>query len=160
MKKVLLLNATYLPISIISVERAMTLLFQEKASIVHAHENKKLRSISQSFEYPDVIKLNKYVKTYLKKATPTRKNIFLRDDYTCQYCGSKDHLTIDHIIPVSRSGKNTWNNMVTACFKCNEFKNNRTPEEADMKLKPLIKANNFSLIKKYRRKNWNEYLIH
>ena len=87
-----------------------------------------------------------------------------RDKNTCQYCGSTKHLTIDHVMPVSRGGENTWKNMVTACFSCNNKKGCRTPEEAGMKLmsKPG-RPTQLHVLKDYSRSNnlesWEDYIF-
>jgi CRISPR/Cas system Type II protein with McrA/HNH and RuvC-like nuclease domain len=163
MRKVLVLNNAYLPVAVVSVEKAVTLIYLGKAQIVHAQENRMMRSIKTEYPFPDVIRLFKYVSIPFKRASPSKRNIFLRDSYTCQYCGStvKANLTIDHVMPISRGGKDTFENMVTACSSCNRKKGNMTPEEAGMPLmNPIINSNYFSLLRGYKRKNWNEYLIH
>jgi 5-methylcytosine-specific restriction endonuclease McrA len=97
--------------------------------------------------------LEKYVKIPFKHALPSKENIVKRDNHQCQYCGkhvSTAAATLDHIIPESRGGKNTFRNLVTACLKCNTFKADRTPEEAKMKLMnaPFTPTNS-NLISKY-----------
>jgi len=83
---------------------------------------------------PSVIRLRYYIKPIFREAYPTKRNIFIRDRFRCQYCGSTKDLTVDHIIPKVRGGKDTWTNLVCACKKCNNQKGNRTPEEAGMRL--------------------------
>lgn len=113
------------------------LWFQEKAEIIVTYQA-RANSASQSFAIPAVLKMRFYVKPRSKQTVRlSRDNIFLRDHYTCQYCvrvfPSKE-LTLDHVFPASRGGGKTWENLATACHKCNHKKGNRTPEEAGMPL--------------------------
>lgn len=137
MGQVLVLNATYEPLSVVSVKRAVVLLLKEKAELIEAAQA-KLRSKNFSLPRPLVIRLVYYVKIPRRISLPvTRKTIFARDNYTCQYCNTlppKQLLTVDHVLPRSRGGKTTWENVVTACQTCNGRKGNRTPVEAGMKL--------------------------
>jgi 5-methylcytosine-specific restriction endonuclease McrA len=134
---VLVLNATYEPLSVVSVRRAVVLLLKEKAEIVEAAEA-VLRSEHLSIPTPLVIRLVYYVRIPYRVSIPlTRRTVLARDHYTCQYCGgqpSRKDLTVDHILPRSRGGHTTWENVVTACQSCNGRKGSRTPEEARMKL--------------------------
>jgi len=135
---VLVLNATYEPLNVVSVKRAVILLLKEKAELVEAAEA-KLRSESLSVPVPLVIRLMYFVKIPRRISLPvTRRGILSRDHYTCQYCGAtppRKELTIDHVVPRSRGGKTIWENVVTACQKCNGRKGCRTPIEAHMKLR-------------------------
>jgi 5-methylcytosine-specific restriction endonuclease McrA len=132
------LNATYEPLNVVSVKRAVVLLLKEKAELVEAAEA-KLRSESFSVPVPLVIRLMYFVKIPRRISLPvTRRGVLSRDYYTCQYCGvtpPRKELTIDHVLPRSRGGNTTWENVVTACQKCNGRKGNRTPDEAYMKLR-------------------------
>jgi 5-methylcytosine-specific restriction endonuclease McrA len=134
---VLVLNATYEPLNVVSVKRAVVLLLKEKAELVEAAEA-KLRSESLAVPVPLVIRLMYFVKIPRRISLPvTRRGILSRDHYTCQYCGvtpPRKELTIDHVLPRSRGGKTTWENVVAACQKCNGRKGSRTPDEAHMKL--------------------------
>ena len=138
MSSVLVLNATYEPLSIISVRRAVVLLLKEKAEIVEAAEA-ELRSAHVSMPMPLVIRLIYYVRIPYRVSLPvTRRTVLARDHYTCQYCGkqpARKDLTVDHILPRSRGGHTSWDNVVTACQCCNGHKGSRTPEEASMKLR-------------------------
>lgn len=132
---VLVLNQDYQPLSICSVQRSMKLLFLEKAELLHDDPEKELRTTRKSFQFPSVIRLRNYIRVPYAKIVLSRRNVMRRDDFMCQYCGKKSDLTIDHIIPKSRGGKDTWENLATACEKCNVHKGNRTPKEANMLLK-------------------------
>jgi 5-methylcytosine-specific restriction endonuclease McrA len=135
---VLVLNATYEPLSVVSVRRAVVLLLKEKAEIVEAAEA-ELRSEHVSIPRPLVIRLVYYVRIPYRVSIPlTRRTVLARDHYTCQYCGKhppRKELTVDHILPRSRGGYTTWDNVVAACQCCNGRKGSRTPEEANMSLR-------------------------
>lgn len=131
---VLVLNQDYQPLSVCSVQRSMKLIFLEKAELLHDDPSKELRSIRQSFQFPSVIRLRNYIRVPYSKIVLSRRNVMRRDDFKCQYCGKRSELTIDHVIPKSRGGKDTWENLITACDKCNVKKGSRTPKEAGMSL--------------------------
>ena len=133
--RVLVLNQSYEPISVCNVKKAMALLFLMKAEIVASNESRKVRTIKDIFAYPSVIRLRRYIHVPVRKVELSRKNILRRDNHQCQYCGTtKAPLTIDHIVPKSRGGGETWENLACACVKCNTKKGNRTPDEAGMNL--------------------------
>ncbi len=129
---VLVLNQDYQPLSICSVQRSMKLLFLEKAELLHDDPQKELQTIRESFQFPSVIRLRSYIRIPYNKVVLSRRNIMKRDNFTCMYCGSKNDLTIDHVLPKSRGGKDVWENLTTACEKCNVKKGSRTPQEAGM----------------------------
>jgi 5-methylcytosine-specific restriction endonuclease McrA len=137
MAGVLVLNATYEPLNIVPIRRAVILLLKEKAEIVEAAEG-RLRSERLSLPVPLVIRLVYYVKIPRRLGPPlSRRTVLLRDNYFCQYCGrrySSGHLTVDHVLPRSRGGKTDWENVVTACKSCNGRKGDHTPEEVGMRL--------------------------
>jgi 5-methylcytosine-specific restriction endonuclease McrA len=137
MSHVLVLNATYEPLNVVSVRRAVLLLVKEKAEVVEAADA-WLRSEDISLPLPLVIRLVYYVRIPQHFSLPvSRRTILARDHYTCQYCMAqpgKSHLTIDHVLPRSRGGGTTWENVVTACGPCNRRKRDRTPDEAGMVL--------------------------
>ncbi len=163
-RRVLLLNQTYEPLNIVSLRRAIKLLVLLKAELVYFDEDHLIKSSSISIPRPVVIRLKRYIHLKYREPPLTKKNILLRDNYTCQYCGTrKPPLTIDHVIPKSRGGKDTWENLVTACVKCNAKKGDRTPEEAGMKLlsRPR-KPTYFELIIMRSRiddERWKEFLF-
>ncbi len=137
MGSVLVLNATYEPITVVSVRRAVVLLLKEKAEIVEAAKA-ELRSQRFTLPTPLVIRLVYYVRIPYRVSLPvTRRTVLARDHFTCQYCGaqpSRKELTVDHILPRSRGGRTVWENVTTACKRCNGRKGSRTPEEANMRL--------------------------
>jgi len=136
-RAVLVLNATYEPLNIVSVQRAIVLLLKEKAEVVEAAKT-KLRAERYSINLPLVIRLVAFVPVPRHLPLPlTRRTVIARDLYTCQYCGAqpnKHELTVDHVIPRSRGGATTWENVVAACAACNHRKGDRTPDEAKMTL--------------------------
>lgn len=132
---VLVLNQDYQPISVCSVQRSVKLLFLEKAELLHDDPEKVIRTVDDEFSYPSVIRLRRYIRLPYARIVLSRRNIMKRDRHTCQYCGSKKGLTLDHVLPRSRGGGDSWENLVTACDHCNVKKGNRTPDEADMPLK-------------------------
>jgi 5-methylcytosine-specific restriction endonuclease McrA len=133
--RVLVLNQDYSPLMVCSVERAFILVYMKKSEMVKPANGYRLHSVTQSFPMPSVIRLNRYVNAPYKGVNLTRQNIFKRDNFECQYCGTKRELTIDHVVPRARGGVDTWVNLVTACKKCNARKGEDTPEEAGMPLR-------------------------
>jgi 5-methylcytosine-specific restriction endonuclease McrA len=164
--EVLVLNATYEPLSVVSVKRAVVLLLKEKAELIEAAEA-MLRSESLSFPVPLVIRLVYFVKIPRRISLPvTRRGVLSRDHYTCQYCGAtppRKYLTVDHVLPRSRGGKTTWENVATACEKCNGRKGNRTPAEANMKLLTQPKRPRYiaiaALSSVEARQAWGKYML-
>lgn len=135
--RVLILNADYSPMMVCTIERAIVLVILGKSELLHKAKDKCLRSVSQVFPVPLVIRVVNYVNIPYKKVALTRLNIFKRDGFECQYCSRNEHLTIDHVVPKSKGGESTWKNLVTACSRCNSLKGDRTPTEAKMKLQNM-----------------------
>jgi 5-methylcytosine-specific restriction endonuclease McrA len=133
---VLVLNASYEPINIVTARRALTLVLGGKA-LVEERSKFVIRTSKINVPVPSVIRLMSYRRIPRQNRSMSRKGILLRDGSTCQYCRStlpaKD-LTLDHVIPRSRGGESTWENLVACCFPCNNRKGNRTPQEAGMAL--------------------------
>jgi 5-methylcytosine-specific restriction endonuclease McrA len=134
MQKVLVLNFDYSPLNVTSLQRGFTLVVNGKAEIIKSAEN-PITTFTNTYVRPLIIRLLKYINYRSSGIRVNRHRIFRRDNNECVYCTSKKDLTIDHVIPRSRGGKNTWENLVTCCSKCNLKKGNRTPEEARMPLK-------------------------
>lgn len=135
--RALILNASYQPLTLVSWQKALILWFQGKVEVLETYE-RKVRSASDSFSLPSVIRLTHYVAPQRStRLRFSRENIYLRDNHTCQYCGKKmvsKELTLDHVVPASKFGRKDWTNMVTACRRCNHKKANRTPLGAGMPL--------------------------
>ncbi|MEM7548550.1 MAG: HNH endonuclease [Bacteroidota bacterium] len=134
-RRVLVLNFDYRPLTVTNVQKAFLMVFLEKAEMITKSNGFELRSVNNAYPLPSVIKLKRYVNAPFKQVMLTRQNVFKRDGFACSYCGSKKHLTIDHVVPRSKKGKSTWNNLVTACQRCNSKKGNGTPEQAGLNLK-------------------------
>ncbi len=134
-KKVLVLNQDYSALTICSVSKAFLLVWLNKADMIVENTQERLHSISQSFDCPSVIRLKKYVYLPYKGVMLSRQNVFKRDNNRCQYCESTKDLTLDHVIPKSKGGKTTWDNLITACKNCNAKKGHLTIEEAGLHLK-------------------------
>jgi 5-methylcytosine-specific restriction endonuclease McrA len=187
-KKVLVLNKGWKPVGIIGMQRAVSLLFsnykgtnEPKARIIDPNDFQqytwedwsKLKpkegegtvlSSTATFRAPLVILLTKFDRLPMHKVSFSRKTMWRRDDFTCQYCGIKSpELTIDHIHPKSRGGKTTWDNCCLACVKCNMRKANRTPAEAKMNFffpnyKPTKPKYNFFKNDIVKCKTWQQFL--
>lgn len=132
----LLLNCYYEPVAVISWRRAISLLLSNRAELLEKYDN-RIKSPRKEYEVPAVLKLTSRYKINANKVRFNRKNVYRRDNHTCQYCGRKygeDFLTFDHVYPKSAGGTTVWTNIVTCCKDCNQKKNNRTPSQAGMKL--------------------------
>jgi len=160
---VLVLNANYEPLNVCTTKRAMGLMFTEKATML---ENGRgfIRSVSMNYPAPSVIRLGRMIKRPRPSVKLSKSEVFRRDHYTCQYCGQMaQELTIDHIVPRSKDGPHTWNNLITACPKCNIKKGGRTAKEANMHLLSVPKTPSASaryMFGKYLHSNetWLPYI--
>ncbi len=136
--RVLVLNQSYEPLSVCSVQKAVILIFLMKADIVIENPHRKIRTVNSNYPFPSVIRLSNYTRVPFKNIMLSRKNILRRDGHRCQYCGgTAAPLTVDHIVPRARGGMDSWENMVTACLPCNNHKRDRTPERAGMTLRSV-----------------------
>ncbi|HOA24679.1 MAG TPA: HNH endonuclease [Aggregatilineales bacterium] len=132
---VLVLNANYEPLNVCSTRRAIGLMMMGKATML---ENGRgtIQSATRAFPRPSVVRLSYMVHRPRPRVKLNKREIFRRDDYTCQYCGKKTtNLTIDHVVPRHRGGEHSWSNLVTSCPACNRLKGGRTPAEAGMELR-------------------------
>ena len=134
MDRVLVLNSDYTPLNVTTIRRGFILVIKGKAEVLREDTQKIVTTVGE-FIRPLVIRLLNYVRFSSSPLKLNRKRLYRRDDGQCVYCGNKKGLTIDHVLPKSRGGKNTWTNLVTCCSTCNIKKGNRTPEEAGMKLR-------------------------
>lgn len=136
----LALNASFEPLTMVPLKRALRLVIDGKAEIVEADGSKLVRSERLTIPRPAVIRLTKFIHVPRKfRRQVTNTFLFARDEYKCQYCGRtafelkpRESLTRDHLIPLSRGGTNDWTNVVTACSPCNARKSNRLPSEIGM----------------------------
>lgn len=134
-RRVLLLNQNYEPLTVCSARRAFVLLFAGKAEMLETADGLRVRTVSRSFALPSVVRLWQYRKVPYKQIMLTRRNIIMRDDNRCQYCGSRrGPMTVDHVIPKTMNGQASWTNLVCACTRCNNKKGDQTPEQAGLKL--------------------------
>ncbi len=153
-RPVLVLNKMWIPIRVVTVKRCLKLVFADKASIVDpadysvyswekwvtmdsTNDEYGIETTSGRIKIPEVIVLLNYAKVFIKDLRITKKNIYMRDKYRCQYTGRQvrhDEADIDHVIPKSRGGKNSWDNLVVCTKEINRVKADRTPEEAGLKL--------------------------
>jgi 5-methylcytosine-specific restriction endonuclease McrA len=133
----LLLNSTYEPLQVISWQRAVTMLWLGKVEVVRTYKG-VLRAVSWTIRQPAVVRLVNFVRRHRVRIGFSRRNVFVRDGFTCQYCGVRlpvGELTCDHVTPRSVGGESNWDNLVAACGPCNYRKGNRTPEQARMHLR-------------------------
>jgi len=153
----LVLNRHWQPVGVASVARSLSLVAAERARVVDPtdfqqypwadwaqlvprHDELFVQSVQFRVRVPEIITLTGYDKVPRNEVAFSRRNLFRRDQYTCQFCGSRpgsEELTIDHVVPRSRGGTSTWENCVLACLRCNMRKANRTPAEARMPLRKL-----------------------
>jgi len=167
-KPVLVLNASYEPINICAARRALVLVLKgvasaEEESVYPVHSSRRVLRL------PSVIRLLEYRRIPHQTRSLSRKNILMRDRYTCQYCHrslSSAELTLDHVIPRSRSGETAWENLVACCHPCNNRKGSRTPEEAGMRLvrppRPFSLHTSRHLMRLYGKSDeqWRKYLFY
>jgi 5-methylcytosine-specific restriction endonuclease McrA len=163
MSKVLVLNASYEPLNITGWRRAVILMLKGKAEQIE-HNGKYLY---RDFPLPTVIRLRQYVTVPYREIPLTRRNILNRDNHSCQYCGyTGSDLTLDHVIPRSRGGVDSWENLTTACMRCNVKKGSRSPKEANLLLRNQPRRPHSSLhyeaasqINNGTHAEWRKYVI-
>ena len=159
---VLLLNATYQPLRVVSLWRAVCLIVDNKAMIVHEDDSKgPIRSQHLAIPFPSVIRLNNYVNVpYRNKVRLNTRTVLARDNKECCYCGGVAD-TIDHVHPTSKGGQNVWTNVVAACGRCNSTKSDKLLEELgwEMRYQPTIPATHHWLsVGTSQRDTWNQYV--
>lgn len=135
-RHVLMLNQNYEPLTMCSARRAVVLLFQGKVEMVETADSLKIRTVNRAYDVPSVVRLWQYRKVPYKRIMLTRRNVLARDSNQCQYCSTtRGPMTVDHIVPKTHGGSDSWDNLVAACARCNNRKGDRLPEEAGMKLR-------------------------
>ena len=171
MPDILLLNASYEPLTVITLKRAFSLILRQRVEAV-SNEAIEMRGVSNTLQIPAVIRLRHYINVPQRGTRWSRRGVLERDGYRCIYCGdqpgdrqsnrilSKRDFSIDHIFPLSRGGQNTWGNTACACKHCNQRKGNRTPHEANMKLRwePKIPRVNYLVVSGEMPVAWKFYL--
>ena len=163
---VLVLNQDYEPLNVTNLPRAFRLVFGEKAEVLE-YDHQVIRTPRTSFRAPSVIRLQHHIKRPRPRVKLSRREVFVRDRHTCQYCGRIAHdLTLDHIVPRHRGGAHTWDNLVAACKGCNHRKGSKTLDEARMRLvrTPFEpRSDLYSLFTPYladeRNEAWRTYLF-
>jgi 5-methylcytosine-specific restriction endonuclease McrA len=163
---VLVLNQNYEPLNVTNLPRAFRLVFGAKAEVVE-YDHQVIRTPRTEYRAPSVIRLQHHVRRPRPRVKLSRREIFVRDGYTCQYCGKQSHdLTLDHIVPRHRGGGHTWENLVTACKACNHRKGGKTLEEARLRLPRAPfepRSDLYSLFVPYlsdeRNDAWRSYLF-
>ena len=155
---VLVLNSDFSPINVTSLHRGFSLVYKGKAEILKSSDEPIVCGIKQ-YVRPLIIRLLNYVNFQRRRIRVNRHRIMRRDGYTCVYCGNKKELTIDHVIPKSKGGDNSWKNLVTCCSPCNLRKGDKSLVEVNMKMiKKPTEPNIFSdSVGQYLQKVWNEY---
>jgi len=169
--QILLLNADFRAIRVLSLKRALSLLLKDRVDIVESVPGKKLRSPSTEIDYPSVIRLRRFVRVPDRKATWSRRAVFSRDHYTCQYCGRKldrDEATLDHIIPVSECKArgiraSTFSNSCCSCVSCNTKKGSRNMRDAglrffDQEFEPKIPRVSYLIFSGDVPESWRVYI--
>jgi 5-methylcytosine-specific restriction endonuclease McrA len=156
------LDASWRPVEIIPATEALIMDILNKCNVVETWD-RTVSTPRQIFKLPSVIVLKDFTLSSKHKIKCTRKNVLLRDQNTCQYCGDTHYcMTIDHVIPKSKGGKFDWNNLVTSCEKCNQKKGDRTPEAANMKLLSKPEVPNSKYVKIFNSVNlkpeWMQYI--
>ncbi len=165
---VLVLNATYEPINVTAVRRAIVLVLKGTAT-TEEENGSFVRSARMSIRIPSVIRLTEFRRIPHQKRALSRKNVLLRDRHTCQFCGqvfSAGELTLDHVIPRSRGGHTDWDNLVACCHSCNNLKGDRLPEEAGLRLlrppRPFTLHTSRQIMRMLGRSDerWRKYLFY
>jgi 5-methylcytosine-specific restriction endonuclease McrA len=159
MGRALVLNASDAPLAVVSARRAVVLVFKEKAEVV-ASNGLIFRSERLQLEAPSVVRLRRFVKVPFRARAPlTRRAVFARDHWSCQYCAAAAE-NLDHVIPRSRGGEHVWENVVAACRRCNARKGNHLVTEAGMRLArlPFAPADGFRLSLGNPESEWEPFL--
>ena len=160
MGRALVLNATELPLAVVPARRAVVLVLKEKAEVVQSN-GAIFHSERIALEAPSVVRLRHFVHVPFRAHAPlTRRAVFARDGWQCQYCGSAAE-NLDHVLPRSRGGLHVWENVVAACRRCNAKKMDRTPQEAGFHLhrQPFAPSDGFRLTLGQVEPGWEPYLI-
>jgi 5-methylcytosine-specific restriction endonuclease McrA len=159
MGRALVLNASHQPLAVISARRAVVLVLKDKAEVLVA-DGEVYRSERLAIEAPSVLRLRHFVHVPYRATAPlTRRAVFARDDWRCQYCGAQAE-NLDHVVPKSKGGLHVWENVVAACRRCNSRKENRLPEDAGLHLarRPFAPPDGFRLSLGHLEPEWEPFL--
>lgn len=164
-QEVLVLNSDYQPLNVCNLRRAISLVFLGKVDVLH-HNGITVHTVGGAFQSPSVVRLRTHVRRPMPELKLSRRSIFARDNYTCQYCGlTSKELTIDHVIPKRLGGPTSWENLVCCCRKCNSKKGDKTLQQVGFKLKkeprrpkyvPFISLTKF--MSRSHDRAWRDYL--
>lgn len=161
---VLLLNANYEPLNVCNLRRAVSLVLLGKAEVIE-DAGREFTTPSGNFQMPSVVRMVYQVRRPIPRLRLSRHSILARDNYTCQYCGTTRDLTLDHVVPRWAGGPHTWENLVACCRKCNLKKGDKTPQQANMKLRKQPRQPHYVpylSLQKYmsavERQEWSLYL--
>lgn len=146
-QRTLVIDSAMQPVDVVDWQRAILLVLTNKAKVLDEYDNVLIRSASQAYKLPSILMLMTSKAYRTKEVNFSRKGVFYRDDFTCGYCEKKfkaADLTLDHIIPVCQGGNKSWENIVSACHKCNMKKGGRTPAQAKMPLKVKVYKPNWN----------------
>lgn len=161
---VLVLNSNYEPLNVCTMRRAIALLLLGKAEVL-SQRHAPIATGSGPYKAPSILKMRYQVRRPMPQLRLSRHAVLARDNYTCQYCGSRRDLTIDHVLPRWTGGPHTWDNLVACCRRCNLKKGDKTPQQAQMKLARRPKRPHFipylalpQYLKAQSREDWRDYL--
>ena len=163
-KKTLVVDSAYIARSVIATERAFVITYKGNAEVVAEYEETfGVVNSDLTIYKPSIIRVPSFIKIEFQKVPLTRQNIYKRDNYECVYCGEGDKkkLTLDHVIPQSKGGPNRWDNLVTACKKCNGEKSDLTVEEYGKPIPKPQRPHYLMLLKKVHHipEEWKPYLL-
>ena len=162
-RSVLVLNQSYEPIQVCTVRRAIVLVFRGRAEVIESHDA-RVRSISVQFPVPSVVRLALYIRVPPKQLALSKRNVLRRDGHQCQYCGTtRGRMTVDHVTPKTQGGRDSWDNLVCACVRCNNLKGDRSPDQVGLSMlrKPRL-PNNVTFIRRFvgvPDERWRPYLF-
>jgi 5-methylcytosine-specific restriction endonuclease McrA len=160
MGRALVLNASDQPLAVVTAQRAVVLVLKDKAEVVHVN-GLVFRAERIRMEAPSVVRLRYFVKVPFRTRAPlTRRAVFARDGWACQYCGAPAE-NLDHVIPKSRGGEHSWENVVAACRRCNARKENHLPSDIGLRLRrqPFVPSDGFRLSLGRVEPGWEPYLV-
>jgi 5-methylcytosine-specific restriction endonuclease McrA len=160
MGRALVLNGSHQPLAVVTARRAVVLVLTEKAEVVVSN-GLVFHAETFQMEAPSVVRLRYFVKVPFRAQAPlTRRAVFARDDWKCQYCASPAE-NLDHVVPRSKGGEHTWENVVAACRRCNSKKENRMAEDAGLRLarRPFAPSDGFRLSLGRLEPEWEPYLV-
>lgn len=164
-QEVLVLNSDYEPLNICNIRRAMAMVYLGKVEVLHK-DTTVFHTVSETYHSPSVVRLRKHIKRPRPRLKLSRRSIFARDDYSCQYCGHRgSDLTVDHVVPRRLGGPTTWENLVCCCKRCNTIKGDKTLAQVGFSLRrqprrpkyvPFISLTKF--VTGARNEVWRDYL--